>query len=131
MQALLTQARTQCKRPCLLPQTASLREAGALLRTLAGHTNPVNGVAVTPDGSRAVSASGDRTLKVWDLASGVELHTLTGHTESVRGVAVTPDGSRAVSASYDKTLKVWDLARCHGQWVGGDTGRQPRRLSLT
>ncbi len=36
-------------------------------------------VAVTPDGQRAVSASSDQTLKVWELASGRELRTLTGH----------------------------------------------------
>ena len=40
-------------------------------------------MAVTPDGSRAVSASLDNTLKVWDLASGKELCTLTGHTNWV------------------------------------------------
>ena len=67
-------------------------------------------MAVTPDGSRAVSASCDNTLKVWDLASGQELRTLTGHTDWVNGVAVTPDGSRAVSASADRTLKVWDIS---------------------
>ena len=66
-------------------------------------------MAVTPDGQRAVSASDDQTLKVWDLASGRELRTLTGHTGKVWGVAVTPDGQRAVSASADQTLKVWDL----------------------
>jgi WD40 repeat protein/Cdc6-like AAA superfamily ATPase len=117
MQTLLTQAQAQCRRPCLLPRTASLRETGALLRTLAGHTGSVNAVAVTPDGRRAVSASGDNTLKVWEMsaslsaspASGQELRTLKGHTDSVWGVAVTPDGSRAISASRDHTLKVWDL----------------------
>ena len=80
------------------------------LRTLTGHSDVVTAVAVTPDGQRAVSASEDETLKVWDLASGRELRTLTGHTDAVRAVAVTPDGQRAVSASDDKTLKVWDLA---------------------
>ena len=35
---------------------------------------------MTPDGQRAVSASGDQTLKVWDLESGRELRTLTGHS---------------------------------------------------
>ena len=68
-------------------------------------------VAVTPDGNRAVSASSDTTLKVWDLASGQEIRTLTGHTDTVSGVAMTPDGSCAVSASEDETFKVWDLAR--------------------
>lgn len=47
-------------------------------------------VAVTPDGRRAVSASVDKTLKVWDLNNGGELLTLRGHTEAVRAVAVTP-----------------------------------------
>ena len=37
-------------------------------------------VAVTPDGQRAVSASWDKTLKVWELASGRELRTLAGHS---------------------------------------------------
>jgi WD40 repeat protein len=110
MQSLLGQARSQCRRPCLLPQTASLREVDALVRTLTGHMGRVTRVAVTPDGSRAVSASEDRTLKVWDLVRGVELHALMGHTRSVHSVALTPDGNQAVSASEDETLKVWDLA---------------------
>jgi WD40 repeat protein len=66
-------------------------------------------VAVTADGKRAVSASEDRTLKVWDLERGKELETLAGHSEAVKAAAVTPDGKRAVSASMDQTLKVWDL----------------------
>ena len=66
-------------------------------------------MAVTADGRRAVSASDDNTLKVWDLETGEELRTLAGHSGRVTGVAVTADGRRAVSASWDKTLKVWDL----------------------
>jgi WD40 repeat protein len=66
-------------------------------------------VAVTPDGQRAVSASDDQTLKVWELGSGRELRTLTGHSQWVNAVAVTPDGQCAVSASEDKTLKIWKL----------------------
>jgi WD40 repeat protein len=66
-------------------------------------------VAVSGDGRRAVSASDDRTLKVWDLERGRELRTLSGHSDWVRDVAVSGDGRRAVSASEDQTLKVWDL----------------------
>jgi len=68
---------------------------------------------VTPDGKLAVSASEDKTLKVWELASGRELRTLTGHSGVVWGVTVTPDGQLAVSASLDKTLKVWELDSGH------------------
>ena len=45
-------------------------DSGRELRTLAGHSDYVRGVAVTADGRRAVSASDDNTLKVWDLESG-------------------------------------------------------------
>jgi len=95
----------------LRPLQPTLHPPGtALIRTLSGHTKSVRGVAMTPDGQRAVSASRDQTLKVWDLSSGRALRTLTGHEDAVTAVAVTPDGQRAVSASWDRTLKVWDLS---------------------
>src|SRR5437764_1368138 len=76
---------------------------------LEGHSDSVTGVAVAADGTRAVSASFDHMLKVWDLDSGRALRILEGHSGRVLGVAVTGDGKRAVSASFDSTLKVWDL----------------------
>ena len=82
---------------------------GRELRTLAATQSSVTAVAVTPDGQIAVSASADKTLKMWDLDSGRELRTLRGHAVAVTAVAVTPDGQRALSASGDSTLKVWDL----------------------
>jgi hypothetical protein len=65
--------------------------------------------AVTADGKCAVSASSDRTLKVWDVERGRERHTLAGHTAPIRNVSLSADGKWAVSASSE-TLKVWDLA---------------------
>ena len=56
-----------------------------------------------------VSASDDKTLKVWELGSGRVAATLSGHTRRVNACAVTPDGRRVVSASHDSTLKIWDL----------------------
>jgi hypothetical protein len=87
----------------------AIRESSAIERSLVGHASYVSACAVTPDGRRMVSASGDRTLKVWDLGIGALLVTLTGHTNWVSACAVTPDGRRVVSASGDRTLKVWDL----------------------
>jgi WD40 repeat protein len=60
-------------------------------------------------GRRAISGSGDKTLRVWDLESGEKLRTLAGHSGSVDAVAVYDGGQRAISASGDNTLKVWDL----------------------
>ena len=82
------------------PQLIGQRVGEAeLLRTLEGHAGWVNAVAVTPDGLRAVSASDDGSLKMWDLQSGRELRILEGHAGPVSAVAVTPYGRRAVSAS--------------------------------
>ena len=86
-----------------LPPGVSLRH------TVTVHGGQILGAAVTADGRRAVSASSDQTLKVWDLESGQALRTLEGHSSSVWAVALTGDGRRAVSASSDQTLKVWDL----------------------
>jgi len=66
-------------------------------------------VSISPDGRRAVSASEDKALRVWDLETGACLRRLEGHTDRVGRVSVSPDGRRAVSASADKTLRVWDL----------------------
>jgi WD40 repeat protein len=87
-------------------------------------TGSINGVAGLSN-ERAVSASDDRTLKVWTLARprrGQCLHTLWGHGGSVLCVTALPR-DRIVSGSRDKTLKVWDVN--HGlclQTLRGHTG---------
>ncbi len=66
-------------------------------------------VAFSPDGTRIVSGSNDRTIRVWDAHSGdVVAGPFEGHTSSVRSVAFSPDGTRIVSSSSDCTIRVWD-----------------------
>jgi len=103
-------ANAYARTPWLRPLTPSLMPPGGpLLRTLLGHSSEVNAVAVTADGCHVVSASNDKTVKVWDLQSGQLLRTLVGHSSWVTAVAVTADGCHVVSGSSDNTLKVWDL----------------------
>ena len=105
---LLKQVVGETRIPWLRPLWATLNQPGAgLIRTLSGHSEVVEDVALSADGRRAVSASKDKTLKVWDLDTGIELRTLAGHADYVNGVAVSADGRRAVSASHDKTLKMF------------------------
>ena len=90
--------------------TASLTPPGGpLIRTLNGHIDVVSSVSVLPYGNRAISASYDGTLKVWDMETGIETRTLKGHTSGISSVSVTPDGFRAISGSFDGTLKIWDI----------------------
>jgi WD40 repeat protein len=98
-------------RTWLAPLTPALAPAtDPLQQILTGHTGGVRSVAVTADGTTALSGGGDGTVRVWDLATGQLRATLTGHI-SVSSVAVTPDGTTAVSGgSYDGTVRVWDLA---------------------
>jgi WD40 repeat protein len=74
-----------------------------------GHSGPVYALAVTPDGHRLISASHDKTIKVWDLRTGGCEATLTRHQGVVSAVAVSSDGTRLASASADCTMKIWDL----------------------
>jgi WD40 repeat protein len=96
--------------------TAS-RESPALVRTLTGHEDWVNALALTPDGRYALSGSNDRTLKLWDVATGQSRLTFRGHTGPVHAVAISPDGRDALSGSTDATLMLWDM-----------TSGQPRLL---
>ena len=85
-------------------------------------------MAFSPDGKRLASASWDKTVKVWDAATGQESLTLKGHTDGVMSVAFSPDGKRLASASEDQTVKVWDAAT--GQellTLKGHTGRVMER----
>ena len=94
--------------------------AGRKVRTLRGHVDWVNAVAITPDGKQVLSGSDDRTLKVWEFETGSELQTLTGHKRSVTALVVTPDGRHLISASDDCTLKIWELTRGHEIHVLGN-----------
>ncbi len=116
----------------LKPMQASLTPPGGrLIRTLQGHSDWVNAVAVTPDGFRAISASDDRTVKVWDLLSGIEVLSFEGHQDFVTSVAVTPDGQRAITGSEDQAIEVWDLATGDEVWCLDEHAGGVRAVAVT
>jgi WD40 repeat protein len=74
------------------------------MRVMEGHTDPVASVASSPDGTRVVSGSFDRTLRIWDAVSGEHHITLRGYSSVVNSVSFSPDGTLVVSGSDDGTL---------------------------
>ena len=92
-----------------------------------GHEKEVWSAQFSPDGARIVTPSGDKTVRVWDAATGKCLATLTGHEKEVWRARFSPDGSRIVTASADATVQVWDAATGknlatfagHENWVMG------------
>src|SRR5436189_153051 len=65
---------------------------------------------LSPDGKTVPSASGDKTAKLWDVATGKEVGALKGHADAVRDVAYSPDGAVIATASFDGTVILWDAA---------------------
>eukprot|EP00906_Rhabdomonas_costata_P018110 RCo026391 len=78
-------------------------------RVFTGHTDFVYGVAISPSGRRVVSASKDRTVRVWEICTGEEVLTLRGHGGEVRACQVSPDGRHLLTGSDDMTAKLWNF----------------------
>ncbi|KIM31285.1 hypothetical protein M408DRAFT_256921, partial [Serendipita vermifera MAFF 305830] len=74
-----------------------------------GHATMVTGVAYSPDGLNVVSGSFDRTVRIWDVATGTPVgEPLKGHAGAITSVACSPDGRSIVSGSWDNTIRIWD-----------------------
>jgi WD40 repeat protein len=75
-------------------------------------------VAFSSDGQTLASGSSDKTIILWDVASGQPIgEPLAGHTASVLSVAFSPDGQTLASGSLDTTIRLWDVE--NGQQIGG------------
>ncbi len=96
------------KQPPVIPNINP--SVSPLDKTLTGHSETVFSVAYSPDGRYLASGSKDKTIKIWEVATGKGLRTLTGHSGVVLSVAYSPDGRYLASGSQDKTIKIWEVA---------------------
>lgn len=80
-----------------------------LMRVISGHLGWVRAIAFDPSNKWFCTGAGDRTIKVWDLASGTLKLSLTGHISTIRGLAVSSRHPYLFSCGEDKQVKCWDL----------------------
>ncbi len=91
------------------------------------HKDMIYGLVFTSDSQSLVSASGDKTLRIWDARTGVSKKLLKDHADSVYALALSPDGKTLASAGADRSIKLWDAssgkakftftARTHGDTI--------------
>ena len=99
---------------------APVPKANALLRAaqagypyrvaLRGHEGPVTSVQFSADGKTVLTASIDKTARLWDVVSGKEFRALRGHEDGITSAQFSADGKTVLTAGDDKTARLWDVA---------------------
>merc|ERR1712137_199089 len=104
-------------------------EAGQPQRSLQGHSHFVEDIVLSSDGAFVLSCSWDRTLRLWNLATGQTTNTFVGHEKDVLSCAFSADNRQIISGSRDRSLKLWnilgeckatigsDKSSAHTEWV--------------
>lgn len=97
---------------------------GVPKKSFRGHSHIVQDVTISADGLFALSASWDKTLRLWNIETGETIKTFVGHTNDVLSCSIAKNLRQIVSASRDKTIKLWNtIGECketltgHGDWV--------------
>lgn len=101
--------------------TIRVRDAhsGKLVRTLAGHTRPINFMQFSPGGKMIVTTSWDNSAKIWNIQTGKLIADLDKHAGSVWSAYFSPDGKSVITASHKGAI-VWDVA----------TGKLIRKINI-
>ena len=99
-------------RPAAKPPAAEVHSAGKQLaeKSIAlNYKERIYAYAFSLDGKRALTGAADKTVRLWDMATGNCLRVLKGHTEEVYSVVCSADQQRALSGSWDHTLRLWNV----------------------
>jgi WD40 repeat protein/DNA-binding SARP family transcriptional activator len=85
-------------------------QTGVIRKRFETSGDDVYDLAISPDGTRALTASYYNNVSaLWDLETGERLRILEAHQEGVHTIAFGPDGRRALTGSYDDSLVLWDV----------------------
>merc|ERR550514_2441915 len=93
-------------------------------QTFRGHVDSVNYVTFQPFSNNILTASGDKTVSLWDLRSGLCVQTFYGHANAVNSAIFNLKGDSIVSCDADGIVKLWDV-RVVSEYLQIDTGQHP------
>ncbi|MGB7708895.1 MAG: WD40 repeat domain-containing serine/threonine-protein kinase [Microcoleus sp.] len=88
---------------------AGLRWKNAKVKNFAQHSDAVGGVAFSPDGLMLASGSKDKTIQIWDLATGKSIRTFEGDSSTIWSVAFDSNGTRLVTGTGFWRVMLWDM----------------------
>src|SRR5713226_8599805 len=87
--------------------TASAQKAELYVQT--GHTSNVTSVAFNTDGTLMATGSDDKTIKLWDVASGLQLRTFRRDSALFKDVVFSPDGELLAAGDSSEAVKLWNV----------------------
>ncbi|HZO12113.1 MAG TPA: WD40 repeat domain-containing protein, partial [Polyangiaceae bacterium] len=102
--------------------TLRISRDGSLVRTLRSD-EARHSVALSPDGKIIAAAGKNRTIALFNVASGDAIATLSGHDDVVEEVTFSPDGKLLASASRDRTVRIWRSTGEHLRTLSGHRDR--------
>ncbi|ETO07742.1 hypothetical protein RFI_29649 [Reticulomyxa filosa] len=76
---------------------------------LEGHSNEINEIQFSKDGTKIISCANDKTIRIWDALLQRQLHVLTGHKNAILAMQFSHDDSKIISCSKDETIRTWDV----------------------
>ena len=80
---------------------------GNCISHMVGHEGEISKVQFNPQGTKVVTASGDKTCKLWRVDTGECVQTLEGHMDEIFSCAFNYDGTTLLSGSKDNSVRVW------------------------
>jgi WD40 repeat protein/serine/threonine protein kinase len=88
---------------------AGLRWKNAKVKNFAQHSDAVGAVAFSPDGLMLASGSKDKTIQIWDLATGKSIRTFEGDSSTIWSVAFDSNGTRLATGTGFWRVMLWDM----------------------
>lgn len=82
-------------------------KSGQIVRQFSGHTDKIFSAIYSHDGKLIATASGDKSIRIWNAFDGKLIRHFSGHTAAVRMVRFSADDTKIVSASDDQTARIW------------------------